>query len=167
MNSLLLALQKMITFTLFWLVVPFMMFQFIVLGKNIVRWVSEPERKLSARAGWWAGLVLFGFFLIYQASAISLSSLHEAPFTLHIPSALIGFVAAGIVLWSLQSWLTSKAVGLITMFLSFSGSMCLYNYLFIRIHNGMLLSATLGIALGCLIYLVIFPKDWDRIFLGR
>jgi len=167
MNSLLLALQKMITFTLFWLVVPFMMFQFIILGKNIVRWVSEPERKLSARAGWWAGLVLFGFFLIYQASDFRFSSINQTPLTVHIPSALIGFGAAVIVLWSLKSWLTSKAIGIITMFLSFSGSICLYSYLFIRIHNGILLSATLGIALGCLIYLVIFPKDWDRIFLGR
>jgi len=167
MNSLLVTLQKIISFTIYWLAVPYLMFQLIMIGKSMVSRIREPERKLSAQAGWWAGLVLFAFFIIYQASSFNLSLPNRVAFSISIPGAISGFFASVMILWSLQSWLATKAIGLITMLLSFGGSICLYCYLFIRIYNSIILSATLGIVLGCLIYLIIFPKDLEKIFMRR
>lgn len=55
-----------IAFILFWLFVPGIMLGIVILGKRLAKRVSDSEMKTSARAGWWAGMVLFVFFFIYQ-----------------------------------------------------------------------------------------------------
>jgi hypothetical protein len=56
---------EIIAFILFWLFVPGIMLGIVILGKRLARKVSDSEMKTSARAGWWAGMVLFVFFFIY------------------------------------------------------------------------------------------------------
>ena len=156
-----------IAFILFWLFVPGIMLGVVILGNRLAIRVSDKEMKTSARAGWWAGMVLFVFFFIYQIPNFRIpDSLVDPSIRLSWLSALIGAVIGFTILLGLRKLIETRAIGLITILLSFSGSSALFSYFFIRLHNDMLMSGALGIAFGALLYVVIFPKQLHEI-LGK
>ena len=158
---------EIIAFILFWLFVPGIMLGIVILGKRLAKRVSDSEMKTSARAGWWAGMVLFVFFFIYQIPNFKIPlSLLDPSIELSYFGAVGGSVVGFAVLFGLRALIQSRAIGLITMLLSASGASSLYSYFFIRGHNDILMSASLGIAFGALLYVVILPKKMHEI-LGK
>lgn len=158
---------KVIAVILFWVFVPGIMLGVVILGKRLSSKVENSEMKTSARAGWWAGLILFVFFFIYQIPRFRLpTSLVEPSIELSYIGALCGAFVGFIILFALRALIESRAIGLITMLLSFSGTSALYSYFFIRMHNNILMSSSLGVAFGALLYVVLFPKKMHEL-LGR
>lgn len=155
---------EVIALILFWVFVPGIMLGVVALGKRLASKVENPEMKTSARAGWWAGMVLFVFFFIYQIPKFRLpTSLVDPSIELSYLGAFIGALVGFIILFGLRALIESRAIGLITMLLSFSGTSALYSYFFIRMHNDVLMSSSLGVAFGALLYVVIFPKKMHEL----
>ena len=158
---------EVIAFILFWVFVPGIMLGVVVMGRRLSNKVTDKEMKTSARAGWWAGMVLFVFFFIYQIPNFKIpESLLDPTIDLSYIGAFAGGLVGFIVLFALRALIESRAIGLITMLLSASGMSSLYSYFFVRMHNDILMSASLGVAFGALIFVVLFPKRLHEI-IGR
>ena len=155
------TIKKIIEFTFYWLIIPSLLLQLILLGKKIGVRVKEQERKISAQAGWWAGLVLFAFFFVNQFANFAIPEAFSTPsININLMTCSGGIAVGMLSLWLFKKYLSQKAIGAVTALLSYSGSMSLYSYLFIRTYNELLLSATLGLVFGVLLYLIVFPKDF-------
>lgn len=155
---------EVIALVLFWVFVPGIMLGVVVLSKRLAAKVKNSEMKTSARAGWWAGMILFVFFFIYQIPKFKLpNSLIDPSIELSYLGALSGAFVGFIILFGLKTLIESRAIGLITMLLSFSGTSALYSYFFIRMHNDILMSSSLGVAFGALLYIVVFPKKMHNL----
>jgi hypothetical protein len=155
---------SVVVMILLWVLVPGIMLGVLFLSKRLSARVSDPQMKTSARAGWWAGMVLFVFFFIYQIPQMQIpDSLVVANINLSYLGAIIGAAIGFSLLLTLGALIESRAIGIITLLLSFSAASALCNYFLIRLHNDILLSGTLGIAFGSLLYVVIFPKHMHRL----
>lgn len=157
---------KVISIVLFWIVVPIIMFSLIVFGKIIGHKLKDKQKKISANAGWWAGLILFVFFFIYHAPLISRPqiSLATTTISLSIPFGIGGAIIGMVILWLLKSLIQKRAVGILTLILSSTGAISLFSYFLIRNINNLLLSSILGLAFGTLFHLVIFPESAHDLF---
>jgi hypothetical protein len=136
------------------------MLALIVLGRKMVGLAKAPNLKISANAGWWAGLVLFVFIIIYHFDAITLPSMEmRSNLSVSIPGGVVGGILGFIVPWLLKILIQKRTIGIISMLLSAAGATSLFSYIFIRNLNNVLIGGVLGIAFGTLLHVVIFPEN--------
>jgi hypothetical protein len=156
---------RILIFALYWIIVPLIMFSLLVFGAIIAVKVKDKKKKISAIAGWWAGLVLFVFFFIFHISIIRIPSITMGTtIALSIPAGIVGAVIGLLTLWVLKPLIKKRVVGFLTLILSFSGSVSLLSYFFIGNVNPYLFSGILGLAFGSLLHFVIFPENAQDIF---
>lgn len=157
---------KVISFILYWIVVPVIMFSLIVFGRIIAHKLRDTKKKVSANAGWWAGLILFVFFFIYHMPSISIPqiSLASTTISMPIPGGISGTIIGIVLLWLLKPLIQKHAVGILTLILSSTGATSLFSYFLIRNINHFILSGILGLAFGTLLHLVIFPDNAHSLF---
>lgn len=165
MNDILTFVGDVPTFIVLWLVVPSIMVGLIVVGRSIVKRAVEGENKVTARAGWWAGLVLFVIYFIYKLPSFQIPEIIiDRTLELNLRGVILGTLVGFVLLWILKICISSRVVGFIILFLVFSGTSLLYSYFFIRTFNDILLSSTLGIAFGVLLHIIVMPKSIQDIF---
>jgi hypothetical protein len=159
-------MQEAISILVLWGIVPGIMLGVLFFNIIIVARTPQDERKISARAGFWAGLVLFVVYVISQ-----LDTLREPAFTFgllprfSILAALDGFVIGFMFLWGVRFLVPTRMVGLISLILSATSTSALYSYVFIESLRGTVLFLSLGVAFGALLHIVFFPASiraiWD------
>lgn len=143
-----------------WLVLPIVIITLLIFSMTIIRRVKEPESKLSARAGFWAGIILFVIFIVSQLGDVreprfDFSSVPGFDFIPLIVGGLIGFA----LLWAIRMTVSTRFVGVLTLLLTAASTIALYSFVFLESLRATVLYASLGIALGVLVHVVLLPSS--------
>ena len=143
-----------------WGIVPAIILSALFFSIIIVRRTLQDERGTSARAGFWAGILLTIVFVISQWHTVKSPafSLKFLP-SLNLESAGIGVIIGFLFLWIVRFLLPTRMVGFISLILSAASTSGLYAYVFIESLRGTILFLALGIAFGALLHIVLFPNS--------
>ena len=153
-------MRETISLIVLWGVVPAIFVAVFIFGIIIVKRTAYDERRTSARAGFWAGLVLFIGYVISQSHTLKMpASIFRYLPELDLLPAAIGFVIGFLFLWGVRFLLLTRMVGLVSLILSAVSTSGLYSYVFIDTLRDKMLFAALGFAFGALLHIVIFPSS--------
>lgn len=158
-------MEKFVLFFVQWIVLPIIMFVLFLFSIAIVSSTRGEEQRISAHAGFWAGLVIFVIYVTSQVTA--LQTPRFAPYELEglwIPQAAIGVLIGFIFMLILKIFLPTRLVGFITLSLSATSTSALFSYVFISYLRPIVLYWILGLALGILLYIILFPDTIQAIF---
>ncbi len=159
MDATLLA-SKSITLFIGWVFAPAVMLASVALSRVTAERLLNREDRVAARAGWWAGLLLFGLYVLYQEPGFAMPRLFVSPrLELSLLGLGAGLVAGFLLLRSLTGLMETKAFPFLLLALAFGGPAAWYHYVFVRTHNALLLSACLGIVLGLLVHVALYPHS--------
>jgi len=151
-------MREIISLIVLWGIVSAILLALLIFGIIIVRRTSYDERRTSARAGFWAGLVLFIGYVISQSHTLKIpASIFRYLPALDLVPAGIGFVIGFLFLWGVRSLLLTRMVGIVTLILSALSTSALYSYIFIDALRDKILFLALGFAFGALLHIVFFP----------
>jgi hypothetical protein len=151
-----------------WLILPSIMLAVFAFAWVIAKTARLAELKVSAWAGFSAGLVIFVIYVVSQ-----LGEIHDPDFrTSTLPGLLTLPLGAGlgagiIFLWLVRLALPTRLVGILTLMLSATSSSALFTYLFMTTLRVSVLYWTLGAALGILLHVVLFPESVRHVFGDR
>ncbi len=151
----------------YWIVIVIML-GILGIAFLIVRRCPRSDQKVSAKSGFWAGLVAFVIYVpisgLQDLSKPTLK-LHSIPETVSsLGTAGIGVFIGFMFLWLVKILAPTRLVGLIVLILSFAGPSALYTYIFLENLTNTVLFGSLGVALGTLLHTMIFPKPFREIF---
>jgi hypothetical protein len=158
-------INGIISIIVLWIIVPIILLGIIVLAGWIVKRTAEGEHRLSVKAGYWAGLIGFVAFVVYEKQSFHLPEISKA---VAIELSLIYFglaVCFGLfLLHILKLFIPTRLAGFVVLLLVFSGASSLFSYFFVQSVNDVLLSCALGVSLGVLLHVIVFPKNVHDIF---
>ena len=142
-----------------WAIVPGVMIAMFLLGGLMTAGLKDADNKLSARAGFWAGLIVFVVYVINKLSTLPASALNfdwrpDFDFLYVLMGAAVGFVFLMIV----SVLRSTKGVGIVTLILSAASSLALFNYFFDADMRNTVMFFSLGALFGVLMFVVIFPQ---------
>jgi hypothetical protein len=155
-----------------WLVVPIILIALLIFSTIIVRRVRDREARLSARGGFWAGFVIFVIFIISQLRDVreprfDFSSVPGLDLIPLVSGVLVGFA----LLWVVRALLPTRLVGVTTLLLTSASTSALYSFMFVESLRVTVLYASLGVALGALVHITLFPSSvrnlWEPVTRGR
>ncbi len=150
----------MISLIILWGIVPAIILALLIFSIVIVKRTSQDERRVSAKSGFWAGVVLFIVFVISQSQPLKMpSSLFRYLPGLDLVPAGIGFMIGFLFLWGVRFLLPTRMVGLVSLILSAASTSGLYSYIFIDGLRDKILFLVLGFAFGALLHIVFFPRS--------
>ncbi len=153
-------MPQALSIILLWIIVPGIMISVLCFSILIVNRTSKPEFKTSARAGLWAGLILFVVFVISQLNALRNPTFNLSNFpTFSLSYMFIGFIIGFPFLWGLKYLVPTRLVGLISLTLAASSSSALFSYIFFESIRSKMVFLALGTALGALLHIVFSPDS--------
>ena len=144
-----------------WILVPGILVLILTFTKSIAKRTDDIRHKYTTRAGFWAGFVLFLIIFIYQVGGFIRHGFPNRALYqgFNIPLALTG-AAIGFILFSGgKKVLPPRIAGWIVLLASFCGFYLLYQYLFVRTWNEILLSLILGTTFGILTHMAASPAS--------
>ncbi len=161
-------MAAMISVVVQWVILPSIILAVFAFAWIIASAARTPELRVSAWAGFWAGLLSFVIYVVSQLGEIRDPDSHFAilPGLLVLPVAsglAVGFVFLELVRLAVPT----RLVGLITLALSATSTSALFTYFFINVLRVPVLYWTLGAALGILLHIVLFPQAVQYIFKAR
>ena len=152
-----------------WVFVPLIMATTIYLTRAFIAKAEDKKTKSAMRAGFWAGFLLFIILLVYDVSLFLQNGFPANPiyqgFSLFI--AIIAGLVTFIVFLGGRFFASDKLSGMSALIATFVGFYVLANYLFIRTHNELVLSLTLGITFGVLAHFAVSPSSLRRTLKGE
>lgn len=139
--------------------VPLLLIIAIFLLNHLWRAMENKKYQASARAGFWAGFMLFVIILIYQVGIFLKTGFPNDPLFrgFNIWLALGGGMAAFIFSYGGKKIIPPKYSGWVVLTITFACFYALFHYLFIRTFNEIILSLTLGITFGILAHISSSP----------
>jgi hypothetical protein len=159
-------LVTIIIFTVRWIIVPLIMLSMLIFGQRISQAPGiHPDKRLSARAGFWAGLLITLIYVIAMLGSISGPdlALQQMP-AFQILSLGFGVLAGFALLFGVWVALPTRFMGVVTLAFSTVSSTALFSYIFINWLNVWVMYWTLGAALGFLFFIILFPRAIRQIF---
>lgn len=161
-------MTDIISFLIQWVVSPCIMLGLFLFSMCIVSTTKKTELKVSAQAGGWAGILIFIVYLIYQLDAIQYPELdyNILPNPLITPIAF-GFISGFILLLLVRLLIFTRFVGIITLILTSASTSSLFTYFLIEKYRLNIFYCSLGLALGMLLNMVLFPHFVKAIFEGK
>jgi hypothetical protein len=158
-------LQQLISTIVYWIVVPIIMFALFVFATNIVSRTPNREAKTSAKAGLWAGLIIFIVFVISQMGSLnSTTFINVGLVDVNFWSVILGTIIGFCLLLGVRFLLPTRQVGFIVLVLAATSTSSLYSYIFIASVRNFALSITLGVGLGALFHIIILPTSVKDLF---
>jgi len=148
-----------------WIIVPIILLALFLFSVNILTKIKEPEHKVSANAGFWAGLILFVIYIVSQFQYVKKPRFEfsSIPGLALIP-LILGFLIGFFFLWLVRLLLPTRFVGGTTLLLSAASLIALFNFIFVESLRSTMLYMALGVALGVQIHLVLFPSSIRRLW---
>ncbi len=142
-----------------WVVVPGIIAAILLFSFLIPSFIRDKQFKVSAIAGFWAGLLLFVIYAVSQLHTIqepdlSITSLPDFNLIATVIGAVVGFCLLRILIFLK----TTPIIGLITLILSAASSSALFSYLFTASIRGFAMFVAIGTIFGMLLYIVLFPQ---------
>jgi len=151
-------MREIISLVVLWGVVPAIFIALLIFGLIIVKRTAYDERRTSARAGFWAGLVLFIGYVTSQSHSLKMpASIFRYLPELDLLSATVGFIIGFFFLWGVRFLLLTRMVGLVSLILAALSTSGLYSYIFIDGLRNKILFIALGFVFGSLLHIVFFP----------
>lgn len=149
---------EVLTLAVVWILVPLIMVGLVVMARSLLHRSKHEERRTAARAGWWAGMVLF--FVYFLAGLPSFRTpVPGEPITLGIGiwPLVIGVALGFAALWATGRFAPNRVIGFVVLLLTFAGLAVFHTYVFIDATTEPFLSVLLGAALGALLHMMVFP----------
>lgn len=141
-----------------WVVVPLIMAGLALLAHSMVLRSGPGDHKTSARAGGWAGLVLFFLYFVDSLGAFRTPGPDvEVGLELHVWAITVAALVSLGVLGGLSFLAPERVVGFVVLILTFSGLTTFHSYLFLESRNELFIGAVLGAVLGTLLHMMVFP----------
>lgn len=157
-----LTLQSLTT-AVEWILVPLIMVGLVVLARSMTTRAEEGERFVSARAGGWAGLVLFLIYFLHALPSFRPPGPDvEVGMSVNIAGTLFGAAVGITILKGLSMLAPDRIVGVVVLLLTFAGLSSFHSYIFLEATNDFFLAAVLGAALGALLYMMAFPQSVEK-----
>jgi hypothetical protein len=154
---------EIVTITLQWILIPLILVGLIMLGRSLVLRAEEGERRTAARAGWWAGLILFFLFFVHELPAFRAPGPGvESGIGVGVGGVALGTLVGFVVLLALSFLSAARVTGFLVLFLTFAGLASLHSYLFLEDRGDLFVAGTLGMALGGLLHTMVFPGSLFR-----
>ncbi len=152
-----LALETL-TIGLQWVAIPLILAGLVLVGRSMVHRARDQEQLTAGRAGWWAGLILFFLFFVHELPAFRPPHTGvEGGVVVDIWGVVAGTALGFAILWGVSFLSAARVVGFLVLFLTFAGLASLHSYLFLETRNQFFIAGTLGMALGGLLHLIVFP----------
>jgi hypothetical protein len=143
-----------------WGIVPGILLAALFFSILIVRRTSQDERGTSAKAGFWAGILLMIVFVISRWHTVGSPTISSRSLpSLNLESTGLGLMIGFLFLWIVRFLLPTRMVGLISLILSAASTSGLYTYVFVESLRGTILFLALGIAFGALLHIVLLPNS--------
>jgi hypothetical protein len=148
-----------------WVILPLIMLAIFGFAWVIASKARSPELKVSAWAGFWAGLLTFVVYVVSQLGEIRDPTFRftALPGLLLTPLAC-GLAAGFVFLGLVRIAEPTRLVGLMTLTLAATSTSALFSYTFIDGARVSVLYWTLGAALGILLHIVLYPASIEHIF---
>ena len=139
--------------------IPAILILYFVMSAKLPGMVHSAETRLSARAGFWAGVVVFAAYCVAVIPGIDqldfdVSSLPD----FNIWGLLLGLAAGFFFLVLLETLLPTRGIGLLTLLIAAASSVALFSYLFQSGARDFTMYLTLGTLFGGLFNIVILPN---------
>lgn len=156
---------EILTILLQWVAIPLILLGLVVVGRSMVNRARDEEQGTAGRAGWWAGLILFFIFFVHELPAFRAPQAGvDGAVVIDIWGVAAGTALGFAILWGVSFLSAARVVGVLVLFLTFAGLSSAHSYLFLESRNAFFIAGTLGMALGGLLHLILFPKS---LFLSR
>ena len=141
------------------------MIGFLLFAFHVIKTLRKSEVRVSARAGTWAGFLISVIYITYQTELAQIPkfSFTVLPDILYVP-LLIGFAFGFLFLWLARILARTHVVGVVTMLLTTLSISGLFSYFCIDIYRIYVLYGALGISLGALLHIILFPYSIRIIF---
>ena len=149
-----------LSFVIQWVIVPIIMFLLLTFSFVISSSMKQSEMKVSANAGIFSGFLALIIFIIDRMEEIRYPEIGFTllPNILLIPMA-VGLGAGFVFLWLLRILVSTRVVGIVTLFTTSSSTIGLFGYLFLIKTHDVIFYSTLGVALGMLLHAIVFPTS--------
>jgi hypothetical protein len=150
------SLANAVWLVVHWFVVPLIILLVFLYTLSLLRSTREGEQRTSARAGFWAGLVLLLIFIVARLDDVSTKTFTN---TYKVTPSIVGMVIAtgvGFTFFRIvRAFLPTRLIGLMICFLTAFTSIALYSYFFISSAKTLVLTTVLGMTLGSLLHIVL------------
>jgi hypothetical protein len=154
------GVRQIISAVVNWGIVPGVLLAVLFFSIIIVRCTSQDDRGTSAKAGFWAGILLMIGFVISRWHTVKSPAFTLKPMpSLNLESAGLGLIMGFLFLWIVRFLLPTRMVGLTSLILSAASTSGLYAYVFVESLRGTILFLALGIAFGALLHIVLLPSS--------
>ena len=152
-----------------WVFVPLILVLIIRYANSVSKKADEEKHRSAARAGFWAGFILFVMVLIYQVGIFVQSGFpdNELYQGFNIPVAIAAGIIGFVVVTGGKKVLPAQLSGWIVLIITFASFYALLHYLFIRTYNEMLLSLILGLTFGALAHAAASPSSLREFLSSR
>jgi hypothetical protein len=158
-------MQDMVSFFIFWTIAPIILLSLLFFGLKMGSSAPNPESSTSAKAGFWAGLVLFIVFVILQIEAIKKPNFFQVDVkSLNYLYAGYGAAAGFILLFGVRLFQGTRRVGFMVLILVTSCMCLLYSLVFLTELRPLILSVVLGLGFGILFHLCVLPGSVKNLF---
>ena len=133
-----------------WILVPAVLLGAVGLARSVAERLTDTNLRDAALSGWWAGLLIFVLFVLYQLPTVQAPVFYHGPevLVLNIAALIAGFVGSIAGSFLLSRLRTTRLLPFATMGLTFLGGATWYHYDFTAAHNEWVVSVSLGIVLG-------------------
>jgi peptidoglycan/LPS O-acetylase OafA/YrhL len=152
------AMQDMVSFFIFWTIAPIILFSLLFFALRMGSKAPNPEAATSAKAGFFAGLILFIVFVIFNIETI------EKPNFFEVDAASLNYLYAGYgivigfgMLFGVRLFQGTRRVGFMVLILVTSCLCLLYSLVFLTAWRTIILSLVLGLGFGILFHICILP----------
>jgi len=157
-DEILLLTLEVVTLTLQWVLIPLILAGLVLVGRSLVTRTRNEERRTAARAGWWAGLILFFLYFVHQLPAFRPPGPGvESAIQVSVWGVVLGVGLGFLLLWGLSFLSAARVIGFLVLLLTFAGLASLHSYLFLEDRGQAFIGGTLGMALGGLLHTMVFP----------
>lgn len=153
-------MQDFISFAVQWICVPGVLMALFAFGLVIIARAATPERKASARAGLWGGMVMLVAYIIATVNSLESTFFAAEPLpSFEFVPASIGALIGFAFLLAARYLLSTRLVGVVVLCLSAASAIALYSYILLVSMRADILFLALGFAFGGLFHVVIFPNS--------
>ncbi|GAA1633533.1 hypothetical protein ACFQY4_16900 [Catellatospora bangladeshensis] len=139
-------------------IIPCILFALFVIALLLPGGAKNHESKVSGWAGFWAGLVVFALYVVTVAGRIQLPQFQVGGFpSFHLGGFALGLItgyALPHIMWIVRP---TRLLGILTLIISATTLIALFNYLFYTGVRGFVIYFTLSVLLGGLLHLVFHP----------
>ena len=146
-----------------WTFVPTVMGITLMRSFAIAGKIEQKHYKHVARSGFWAGVILFLFIVVYQIGGFLKAGFPDVPIyqglsiVLTVVSALATFAAFS----GGRRAISPKLAGWIVLVVTSVSSWILFHYLFVHTWNEFILSIVLGVSFGIFGHTAFSPLSLD------